>query len=295
MLLLSLFVLGTIFWSFGSVLLWRLDSVLSRKIFKGILLGSSQCPSCHCRLIRWKLIPLLWWLIQWWKCQSCRQPISTLYPVCEIMSGLVFVWWGLRVTDYAWWIANTSWWSNLLLLTIWWLLWLILVWDIYTYQLHLKMWYILCVVLCSWIWSIGDPSLLRGAMIGWSVFIMLYLFARIYVKRRFHDSTHYEWIGMGDVMIAPIIGTLLASHLWSSGTSLLWRSLSIDMSGIGMVQLTIIFILGTCLLGLLWYTVSRLFFSSSCHSPDWSEGMGPVIPFLPSMIMMYWIIVYLSM
>lgn len=300
-----LFIVGTIFWSFGSVLLLRLDGVFSRKMLQGILIGRSTCPWCHCHLSRWKLIPLVWWSIQWGRCQSCHQQISTLYPVCEIVSGLIFVWWGLLFMDftplqidYRWRTMNTGLsLHTILLLIIWRLLWLILVWDIYTYQLHTKIWLLLCAFVSVWMWVIGDRRLVGGGAIGLLVFTSLYLFARVYVRLRFGDNLAHdaEWIGMGDVMIAPIIGSLIAFSLIQSHVLWLQSFFLIDTSVIGIIQLIIVFILGTCILGLIWYTVSRLFFSSSHHSPDWSEGMGPVIPFLPSMIMMYWIIVYLSM
>ncbi len=285
---LLLFILGTIFWSFGSVLLLRLDWKYSWEAIRSIITGRSQCPSCHHVLAPWQLIPLWWWIVQRWRCSFCQQKISTLYPVCEIVSWLVFVLRWLLATNYDWWM------SHIILLPIWWLMGLILVWDMYSYELHTKIWLLLSVVVIVWIAIIGDWHLVWWAAIGLSVFVLLYLFARLYVAIRFAGTERHigEGMGMGDVMMAPIIGSLIAFALTWSQTLWTQSFFLVDMSVIGIIQLIIVFILGTCLLWLCWYAVSRLFFSSNLHHPDWSQGAGPVIPFLPSMIMMYWIIVF---
>lgn len=286
MFLILLFVLGAIFWSFGSVLLRRLRDGWSWMQLKSILIGRSACPHCQRNLSWWQLIPLLGRMIQRGRCRLCGQTISLLYPVCEILSGLIFVWRGMWMTSY-----DTV---SILMLAIWRLLGLILIRDLSTYQLHMPLWMIVSVLVFI-LAGLSDWSLLRGGVIGWGVFGWLYLFARVYVRLRFAHlpQNMQEGIGMGDVLLAPLIAILVAYHLSMPHDSFFFSAFLADISVLAIIQLVIIYILGTCVIGLLGYALSRLFSSHQTHHPDWSEGMGPVIPFLPSMIIMYRCILFL--
>ena len=81
----SLFILGTLFGSFASVLVYRLKSGEG-----GIMTGRSHCPKCQHTLWASELIPLFSWLFQWGKCQSCRTRISPIYPALELATGALF-------------------------------------------------------------------------------------------------------------------------------------------------------------------------------------------------------------
>lgn len=78
------FLFGLIFGSFLNVVIARLD----RK--EGILLGHSQCPHCKHQLIWNDLIPLVSFLILKRKCRYCRHKISVVYPLVELVTGIVF-------------------------------------------------------------------------------------------------------------------------------------------------------------------------------------------------------------
>ncbi|WP_407884352.1 prepilin peptidase [Furfurilactobacillus curtus] len=56
-----------------------------------ILLARSQCDYCAITLIWWQLLPCLGWLLQIGRCHNCRQKISSLYPLAELMTGVVGV------------------------------------------------------------------------------------------------------------------------------------------------------------------------------------------------------------
>ncbi|MBA4336682.1 hypothetical protein C0416_02810 [bacterium] len=80
----GLFILGTIFGSFLSVVNYRV-----KKKKKGIFFGRSQCTSCHKKLKIRQLIPIFSYLIGKGRCMSCGKKISMHYPLLELVSGLI--------------------------------------------------------------------------------------------------------------------------------------------------------------------------------------------------------------
>ncbi|MCH2189194.1 prepilin peptidase [Candidatus Gracilibacteria bacterium] len=78
-------LLGLLFGSFASVLIYRLKSGE-----KGILLGRSHCR-CGKKLTFTDLIPLFGWLKQRGKCNVCGNKISGIYPLLELSTGMLFV------------------------------------------------------------------------------------------------------------------------------------------------------------------------------------------------------------
>ena len=83
--LFMLFLFGTIFGSFASVLIYRLKSGEG-----GIMNGRSHCKTCSRDLSALELIPIVSWLIQKWKCKGCKQKISAVYPFLELGTWFLF-------------------------------------------------------------------------------------------------------------------------------------------------------------------------------------------------------------
>lgn len=81
-----LFILGTIFGSFLSVVNYRIKH---KK--KGIFFGRSECAHCHKNLKVYQLIPIVSYIIGKGRCMSCKKKISISYPLLEITSGLVLL------------------------------------------------------------------------------------------------------------------------------------------------------------------------------------------------------------
>ena len=80
-----LFIFGTFFWSFSSVLIYRL------KTWEGwIMCGRSHCQSCNKLLQAIDLVPIFSWLAHKWKCRKCDNKISGIYPVLEIITWILF-------------------------------------------------------------------------------------------------------------------------------------------------------------------------------------------------------------
>ncbi len=89
---LLLFILWTFFWSFASVIIYRLHSKE-----KGIFFGRSHCPKCNHILGALELIPIFSYLKNLWKCKYCKTKISIKYPILEISFWILFalVWYFL--------------------------------------------------------------------------------------------------------------------------------------------------------------------------------------------------------
>ena len=58
---------------------------------QSIVSPRSACPKCGHQLSAFELIPVLSYLIQGGKCRSCKAPVSPLYPIVELMTGVLFL------------------------------------------------------------------------------------------------------------------------------------------------------------------------------------------------------------
>ncbi len=88
-ILFFLFIIGLAIGSFLNVLIYR--SIHDESPVG----GRSKCPYCHKQIAWYDNIPLLSFLILRGKCRKCKKPISWQYPVVELITGLLFVWWYL--------------------------------------------------------------------------------------------------------------------------------------------------------------------------------------------------------
>lgn len=78
------FILGTIFGSFFMVVAERVPRGES------IVFPPSHCDKCNHRLSPIELIPIFSYLIQGGKCRNCKTKMSFLYPLYEIICGILF-------------------------------------------------------------------------------------------------------------------------------------------------------------------------------------------------------------
>lgn len=81
----TFFIFGIVFGSFFNVVGLRLP------VGKPFGNDRSHCPSCKHNLTALELIPILSYLIQGGKCRHCREEISPMYPINELITGLLFV------------------------------------------------------------------------------------------------------------------------------------------------------------------------------------------------------------
>lgn len=85
-LLIMLFILWTLFWSFSSVVIHRTNSNES-----GIFNWRSRCDKCKTTLKALDLIPIISWIKNRWRCSTCHKKIWKIYPILEISSWILFL------------------------------------------------------------------------------------------------------------------------------------------------------------------------------------------------------------
>jgi prepilin signal peptidase PulO-like enzyme (type II secretory pathway) len=78
------FLLGILFGSFFNVVGLRVPKKES------IIAPPSHCPSCKQQLTPSQLIPILSYLLSKGRCRSCQAVISRIYPVMELLTGVIF-------------------------------------------------------------------------------------------------------------------------------------------------------------------------------------------------------------
>jgi leader peptidase (prepilin peptidase)/N-methyltransferase len=80
-----IFLLGLIIGSFLNVCILRIPGG------KSIVLPASACPKCGAPIRPYDNIPVVSWLLLRGKCRACKTPISPMYPVVELLTGLLFL------------------------------------------------------------------------------------------------------------------------------------------------------------------------------------------------------------
>lgn len=83
-LLIWFFVVGCVLGSFYGVVGGRLPEG------KSIIKPRSHCSKCKHVLSWYELIPIFSYVIQKGKCRNCKANISILYPIIELINGLLF-------------------------------------------------------------------------------------------------------------------------------------------------------------------------------------------------------------
>jgi prepilin signal peptidase PulO-like enzyme (type II secretory pathway) len=78
------FIYGLIFGSFFNVIGLRIPKKES------IISPPSHCPNCDTRLTARDLIPVLSYFLNGRKCRTCKTSISPIYPVMELITGILF-------------------------------------------------------------------------------------------------------------------------------------------------------------------------------------------------------------
>ena len=79
------FLFGLIIGSFLNVCIVRIPGG------KSIVMPASACPKCAAPIRPYDNIPVLSYLVLRGKCRACKTPISPLYPLVELLTGLLFL------------------------------------------------------------------------------------------------------------------------------------------------------------------------------------------------------------
>ena len=76
------FILGAVIGSFLNVCVARWPKELS------VVSPRSRCPRCGHEIAWWENVPLVSWVLLRAKCRGCKQPISAVYPLVELVVAL---------------------------------------------------------------------------------------------------------------------------------------------------------------------------------------------------------------
>ncbi len=79
------FLFGLVIGSFLNVCILRIPRRES------VVLQASHCPACDAAIKPYDNIPVLSWLLLGGRCRKCKARISLLYPVVELLTGLLFL------------------------------------------------------------------------------------------------------------------------------------------------------------------------------------------------------------
>ncbi|HLZ91776.1 MAG TPA: prepilin peptidase [Candidatus Acidoferrum sp.] len=85
MVIAFIFVFGMVIGSFLNVCILRIPEDLS------IVAPASRCPRCQTPIQWYDNVPVFGWLWLRGKCRTCGLPISPMYPLVELGTGLLFV------------------------------------------------------------------------------------------------------------------------------------------------------------------------------------------------------------
>ncbi len=80
-----IFILGLVVGSFLNVVIYRLPKRES------IVFPPSHCPHCRHKLAWYDLIPVVSYISLFGKCRYCKDNISYMYPLVELLTGLLFL------------------------------------------------------------------------------------------------------------------------------------------------------------------------------------------------------------
>ena len=85
MVIVFFFLFGIMIGSFLNVCITRIPEEMS------IVMPGSRCPRCSTPIKAYDNVPVFAWLWLRGKCRSCGAPISAMYPLVELLTGLLFV------------------------------------------------------------------------------------------------------------------------------------------------------------------------------------------------------------
>lgn len=191
-------LLGLCLGSFVNAWVIRLHS------HKSVAKGRSECPHCHHQLAWYDLIPVVSYISLGGKCRYCQRYISWQYPVGELAMAITY---GLLAWHFG---ASTPY--AIVQLVAWLMIATLLIaaalydarWSLLpdTYTLPAL---ILAAVLLTVSYLVFGQHQLAWNLVGAAAFAGFYLLLYCVSRGR--------WIGLGDIILAAIMGLLLSPQL----------------------------------------------------------------------------------
>lgn len=197
-LLIISFIIGLIFGSFLNVLIYRLP--LGVSLFNPV---GSECPHCQHKIKWFENIPVISYLVLKGKCSNCSARIAIVYPIVELITGVVTVL-----------LYNHQWFDFDLILTIV-LFYTLIVLSFIDFKYKAVPDYLLIIVVVLTL-IVGDW---KNTLILMGGFVVLELILTFYIqtiKAKITNNKALEnqrALGEGDLPIVGAIGGLLGVHL----------------------------------------------------------------------------------
>ena len=183
------FALGAVVGSFLNVVIARVPKRQS------IVSPGSRCPRCGNAIAWYDNIPIVSWILLRARCRKCGQPISTRYPLVELLTGVLAV--AVFKRDALTWVGIGHFGLVAALVALAYI-------DLDTWLLpHQITWPLLAVGLASPLWNreLTWAQSLIGAAAGFALFAAIALIGERLLKR--------ETMGWGDVWLLAAIAAWL--------------------------------------------------------------------------------------
>lgn len=210
MLYFFVFIIGICWGSFANVLIDRGQKGKS-------ISGRSKCDYCHYKLKWFDNIPILSFLVLKGKCRKCKKKLSWQYPVVEFLTGILFVivFWFLQANSL---FEINNFGSHGLInliyyFSIFYLLWVILVWDI-KYMI-ISDWLVLIGTTLTFLYKFSE-TILAGNFLALNSPLLNGLLGGVVLGGFFGILYWYskgKWIGGGDVKLGFWLGFLVGLNM----------------------------------------------------------------------------------
>ena len=180
------FIIGTIFGSFINVIIYRIPKRLS------IIQPRSHCPKCKKIIPFYRNIPIISYLLQKGKCNNCNKSISFIYPLTELIIGIIFLI-GLHYFQYI---------ESISFILVSSLLYTISIIDYKYYIIPLELSFFTLLALLPYI-ILSTNSLFHiyGLLVGLGYLLFIYIITWVITKK--------EPLGLGDIQLIALLGLWL--------------------------------------------------------------------------------------
>jgi len=183
-----IFIIGLLFGSFASVIIYRLQ-----RGEKGIIFGRSKCPQCKIALKPIDLIPLVSYVSTNGKCRYCKKSISKTYPLLELTMGFSFL-----ITAYL--SQNIEIGLLVFYLFITFVFVAVAFYDILFQEIPDSL-LLPTILITAFVMYLSGIYSIESLLIGFLIPVIFFGFLFF--------VSHGQWLGGGDIRIGALMGLLL--------------------------------------------------------------------------------------